>query len=268
MADQAVAQHTITLNYSLSHGPDGVTIRVHHVKAHARRENYQAKLDSDRPGDLVRIKGGADTLIMYPMVQAFSLYQLPLETQRRNHLLQPFQNAGAAADALMSYHPSIPRKQSFHQQKVALTHGSKQLLNYLFPASQLLPESGVVTAGYKEKQPLIIHQPGYSAKGFRAVSAQKWRDSLLLQAKGGASPIKTQLAQPKGNDSEKLLELVDELSVQLKPDQLCFEQAAQSTTLKTEWRGPIEGVVSTQNKTKVRTLIWRRIDGKPKAQGN
>src|SRR5688572_9452074 len=110
LGDQLLAGHNITITYELrakeSKSPLALEAEVTRVQADAKRDTYTAKLDSLRAGDLLRIQGGADTVVMFEMVIPFAFLgkRVTFELDERGRL-RAIQGASEVRKALMELHP-------------------------------------------------------------------------------------------------------------------------------------------------------------------
>jgi len=120
---QVAAAHQMLVTYDVIAKPGDTTTTytatVRHIRAQGRREDYKAKLDSDRVADLRRVHGGADTLVLFDIVVPFALLERPIEVDvKPDGTVAAVRGGDAVRDAMREMLPASPRKSPHHQARI------------------------------------------------------------------------------------------------------------------------------------------------------
>lgn len=267
LGDQIVAGHDVTITYQLeavkSDAPIAFDAKVTRIQANAKRESYTAKLDSARGADLTRIRGGADTLVMYEMVTPFALLErtVRLELDERMHL-RAVDGGDAVREALLELHPPKPRKSAHYKGRASLSLSDEAIAGYLYPAATIIPKEGPLLSGRQEKKEGVtfdlVEYVGAGVEAFRVVARP---DRWLVEHKAAFGPSEAESAVPKlAGAVAKTALLQGDLSmtVELQPADPCFRRAGSSFNDRATWHGMVKEVeVDTERKRTI-TRVWEK----------
>lgn len=267
LGDQIVAGHEVTITYQLeavkSEAPIAFDAKVTRIVADAKRESYSAKLDSRRGGDMVRIRGGADTLVMYEMVTPFAMLDrtVRLNLDRRGHL-RSVEGGDAVRTAFLEIHPPKPRKSSHYQGRAALALSDEAIADYLYPAATIVPKEGPLISGRQEKNEGVtfdlVEYVGAGIEAFRVVARP---DRWLMEHKAGFGPSDAQSAVPKLPNAAAetaLLQGDTSVTVEFEPTNPCFRQAGSAFNDRATWHGMIKEVEANTERKRTITRIWKK----------
>ncbi len=266
LGEQLLAGHEITITYELrarqTEAPLTFEAEVTRIQADARRETYHAKLDSLRAGDLRRIQGGADTIVMYEMVVPFALLgkRLTIALDARGRI-QTLEGGDAVRQAMLALHPPKPRKAPHYVKKVEVALSDDAILGYLLPSAVIVPKDGPLASGRQETMDDqtfdLADYAGRGQEGFRILLRP---DRWLIEQKQAFIPVAEvhSVVPPLPHPlSEVTLEKGDHsVTVDFEPQNPCFKTAGSAFNDQAVWTGPIEDVKTTTERTRSITREW------------
>jgi hypothetical protein len=180
------AAHELRLEYTLTatrapSGLLGLEARVTRVRGKARRDAYDAELDSDRRGDRLRVQGGADTQVLTELVVPFALLDLPLRFNLDASGRRVALEGGEAARArLRAMFPPAPRERPETARRIEEVLGDEALTLLLVPNAALLDGAPVVHRQVREAQ-VETTLLGLAVRGRAAVRPSLKGSDLFLE---------------------------------------------------------------------------------------
>ena len=254
LGDELVAAHQLLVTYDVSakNEPDGgvaYTVKVGHIRTIARREDYVAKLDSDRSRDLRRVHGGADTMVLFDIVVPFALLERPLSvTIAGDGALRAVEGGDAVRAAMLAMSPPKPRADPAHRQRIDALVSDARLAEYVLPMVGLTPAKAPTSKARDDAD--------YAVRELRNVRTRAQGPAVLWELKSVFAPEKD---SPK--DASVVLERGQtQVTVEQQPGRACFRQAGSRHERAERWTGVIEDVEVTRTRTKTRTRLWIRSE--------
>ena len=251
------SQAEITLDYALSLWPDGRgELRVIRVRGKTRRKGYRAELDSARPGDLRRVRGGADTLLAPELVEAFALVPNVLRFELKKPNTIHLRATDAIRELYLNMHPPKPRAQKIHQAKVQHRLSDTALIAWFFPSYRVaLPSQ----TGVHKNENAILERHGLRAVGFQAIRVQPKGPHQIVEFKEGYAPQGGIPGYPasSGGRFEKLAGL-REATIELWRDHPCIHRGGEKLLTQMNWTPSTEGAETRRvDETRIRTWTPR-----------
>lgn len=248
LGDQLAAGHEATVQYDLrtqltATGTLAYVLKVKHVSLNGKREAYQVKLDSSDHGQMVRARGGADTLLMFDAVLYLALLdqELTFEVHPSGKLLR-VKGAVAAREAYLAMHPPKPRKAPHQIARVAVAMSDDNLARRFLPLAALAPAKDklqpLTTSGTKA----AFDFAEYAADSLTAVRVRWVKDQLILEEKRAfaPSPREPKYAPHTGFPKVELRSAKAQATIALDPASPCFVKAATQYSVNRSWTGMLE----------------------------
>ena len=252
---QLSAAHQLVVTYDVFARPHddhatAYTATVRHVRARGRRLEYNTKLDSGRPGDMVRVEGGADTTILFDVVVPFALLDRPLEViVAPDGRLLSVKGGDAVRKRMLALHPPLPRKSPHYQGRVDVLLSDARLAAYLLPMAGLVP-----TGGPAEGQ---RDDADYTAKVLTNTRRRAVGPAVMWEQKQALGEATTSSVPPLAGGTKVALESGQRsTTVEQVPGQACFRQAGASETRKLEWTGVVDKEEVTLPQQRTLTRLW------------
>lgn len=244
---------TSTVDYALlfrAHHPDElVFIRV---QGEAKREDYHTDVDTARPGDLVRIESGSDTLLFPELVQWFALFNQNLVFENPEHALGFSEGSEQARSHYLSMHPAKLRAHPFYAAQAHLVLSDEELIARVAPTlDPSLPDE----FGRYNHRETSLSMYGLQATGFSAARIQKLGANIFIETKAIYEPagsIPDFPAYPHGRFNN--LSGSKQQMFKVKKNDLCWVHAAEQLSTQVDWS--LNGIGYTLNQTRIR--LWNR----------
>ena len=235
--------------------------QVERVAARGRREDTKFDLDSDRPGDVRRVSGGADATIEPEMVAWFALVGVPIRIHldERGHVLR-VEGGDAARTRFLSYHAPVPRKSKHYSQKAQVRLADGDLVARFLPYAGLVYEEGDLTEGREATDEIERVHPDFTVKvmqGRRVRTKGKrifWDELLTFAPSEKPHSVPPLEHGPK----QKYLRGNGRTTVALQAKSPCFLQAARSVRHELVWSGTIRGADVDVERHHTLTRQWRK----------
>lgn len=268
---QLVAGHDAEVRYTLTTkktetGTLAYTLRVDHVRVEGKREAYTVKLDSSDHGNMVRVRGGADTLLLFDAVLYFAFLGRELTFYvGENGNLTKVEGAPAVREAYLAMHPPRPRDDPHQQARVAVALSDEMLARRFLPFAAVAPPTGPL--GPRTEPP--VRGPAdwaeYPADSMRAVRVRWVKDDLVVEEKRAFAPTERESTYPPPSGFPKvaLLSAQDQSTVAISPGTPCFARAARSFDVQRTWRGIVEEDEITTEQKLQGTWMVRPADAPP-----
>ncbi|MBX2811872.1 MAG: hypothetical protein KTR25_08680 [Myxococcales bacterium] len=229
---QPLVKTELSLDYAVIHSsPKLAEIQTIRAQAHAQRKDYRARLDSARPGDMLRIRSGSDTLLFPDMVEGFMLYEHPITVNFDHRTASIVGGTQKIRDSYVNAHPPFPRENPYYITRADYILSDTNLLRRLLPSNFMhVPTSTGTTA----PAAVSLSMEGLKATGERIARAQAWKNGhLLVEIKEQYQPdgvIPNFPPNPHGTLSE--LYVTAHQTFEIIPDDPCAIQAATSRTTR------------------------------------
>lgn len=271
LGDQLAAGHTLTVEYTLKTsitetGTLAYALTVDHVKMTGKREDYALKVDSSDYGQMVRVRGGADTLLMFDGVLYFALVgqKIVFEVGENGNLLR-VQGGAEARAAYLAMHPKKPRSDHHHQAKVAVALSDDALARRFLPFASLAHWQVKLQAQNLPVQKTPIDWAEFPADSMRGARMRWVGDEFVLEEKRAFAPSLRAPKYPaaKGFPKISLRSAQDQTTVGLKKDTPCFTQAATTQEMHRSWTGLLEEAEVTTTQVIKSTWIVRPASAVP-----
>jgi hypothetical protein len=266
LGGQLAAGHEATVTYALAVAPEdgglAYTATVERVTLKGKREDYSAKLDSEVQGDMVRVRGGADTLLMFEGILYFALLQRPLtfHVGPAGHLLR-VEGAEAVREALLTLHPPKPRQDPHQRAQVAVALSDDGLARRLLPFAALAPQQDTLQPAVSAPAEGQTDFAEYPAKHMIGSRIRWLQGKLLLEEKRAFAPSEGPAKYPAraGFPKEALLRGEDDTTVALTPGDPCFSEAAFRFAVTRSWTGVLQDEELTTEQHRSGTWLHRRL---------
>jgi hypothetical protein len=264
---QPFAGHEVRVSYERRAKPvDAMAfvVEVKRVQSSARREGYSAKLDSSLAGDLQRVRGGADTIVMYEMVLPFAFLgkRVSIAVDERGRL-QAVEGGAEIRQAMLDMHPPKPRKDPHYQKKVELTLSDEAIAELLMPGSVAIPKEGPLASGRQDTTEGatfdLVEYAGRGQEGFRiSLRPERW----LIEQKRAFIPVAEVSSRvpplPNPIATVELMKGDRSLTVEYEPKNPCFRRAGSAYNDLAVWSGMIDDVKTTTERKRSITRIWEK----------
>lgn len=257
VGDTLVAGHVIEIAYRVV--TDGVQriLTVERVKSEHRREAYRAKLDSNLPGDLVRVRGGAETSISFEAVAAFALLGQPLRlTLGDNGNVTAIEGGDAVRASMLAMFPPAPRKAPRTKTLIALRLSDSQLLERLWPAGRLLPADGALTTGRRINTDTAEDLGDYQISVAQATMLKRDGRALTLISKRINKPSTRPSAAPPGPANPTELRAGDRVT-RLEVHTDGHSHGTSQDRAEVTWTGKFKGEAGTYLLFVETNRVWR-----------
>ena len=229
------------------------TVKVRHIRAKGRREDYKTKLDSSRSGDMLRVTGGADTTVLFDVVFPFALLDRTIEiVMAPDGTLRKVTGGDDVREAMMQLHPPKPRRSPYYKGRVDALMSDARLAAYL------LPMVGVTAT--TEPHRSARDDADYAVELLTNGRARPVGAAVLWEQKQAFAPSGTSPSAPPLGDDTSLALVSGQraVTVEQQPGRACFRQAGSSETRTERWTGVIEEAPVTVERKQERTRLWVR----------
>ena len=227
------------------------SINVRHIRGRGRRQDYNTKLDSDRAGDLTRVRGGADTTVIFGVVVPFAWLDQTVEVVlAADGALVEVRGADALRKALLDLHPPAPRKSPFYQGRVDTLLDDARIAAFVLPMAGLQVRSEATTERRDDAD--------YAVRLIKNARRRVVGASVLWEEKQAFAPDEeASSVAAKGQGAKiELLRGSRSVSVEEQPDSACFRQAGLKETRNERWTGVLDEDEVTLPLDRVRTRTW------------
>ncbi len=231
------------------------TVQVQHVRGVGRRDTYSVKLDSDRPADLRRVTGGADTTLLFDMVMPFALLGHPVTVVVDNDGGLVSVDGGEAVRAeMLALHPPRPRRSPHHQGRVDTLLSDDRLATYLVPLAGVTPLSEPVSR--------VRDEADYAVQVLTNARAGPAGARYIWEEKQAFGPVDAPSKVPRkaGAATIALAEGRASRTVEQEPGRACFRQAGSSDVRTQRWTGVIDEDEVTLDRKESRIRLWVRSE--------
>ncbi len=271
LGEQLAAGHTLTVEYTLKTsitetGTLAYALTVDHVKMTGKRENFALKIDSSDHGQMVRVRGGADTLLMFDGVLYFALLgqKIVFEIGENGNLLR-VQGGAEARAAYLAMHPKKPRSDPYYQAKVAVALSDDALARRFLPFASLAHWQAKLQPQSLPLRKEAMDWAEYPAESMRG-ARMRWVDGqFVIEEKRAFAPSERtpKYTGPRGFPKIALRSAKDETMVGLAEDTPCFTQAATTQEMHRTWTGMIDEAEVTTTQVIKSTWIVRPASAVP-----
>lgn len=262
LGDQTTAGHEVEVQYDLrtlstQTGTPAYALNVRHVSLNGKREAYAVKLDSNDHGQMVRAKGGADTLLMFDAVLYLALleHELIFEVSPGGKL-RAVHGAPALRETYLAMHPAKPRADPHQIARVAVALSDDALARRFLPFAALAPSQVDLHPQTSAQTKGAMDWAEYPADTLSAVRVRWFKDQMLIEEKRAFAPSAREPKYPphKGYPKVTLRSASGDAIVGLRPDSPCFVRAASHFETARTWTGMLdEEEITTEQKT---TSVW------------
>lgn len=252
---QPHAETQLRLDYVLERvAPGTIQVRVLRARARARQEDYEADLDSARPGDRRRVRGGADTLLAPRVAEGFALLEGLLRFELDGLEVTRIEGGDALRDAFLAMHPPAVRAEPAYVARARDRMADDRLVRWLDPlgAAPIGPEG-------ETSREVELRQLGLRAEGIEKGRLRARGETSILEAKAAFTPSGPDADRPPlpGPRFERLAG-TRERTVELRPGDPCFVRAAESWSTRVDRTDGAADAPRPYDRT--RTRLWRRVD--------
>lgn len=266
LGDQLSAGHEVVARYSLraeaaKGGGLSYLARVEHVHVKGKREAYAVDLDAQDRGDMVRVQGGADTLLLTDAILYFALLDRPVTFEvGLDGRVTKVLGGEAIREAFLALFPPKPRKDPHYQGQVQVRLSDDALVRRLLPFAAIAPAQGGLQPAKTLPAKEEIQRPEYPARALTATRLRVRDGNLLLEEKRALAPTDAEAEVParKGLPEITLQAGQERTTVELTPGDPCFVRAAHQSSVTRRWRGQIEDEAVTTAQKRTSTLLYER----------
>ena len=267
LGDDLVGGHRLAITYALTRVDPGdaafaVEAKVERVELDAKRDDYKVTLDSVRASDRQRIAGGADTLVIYDAVLAFTLIDHPLriELDAEGRFVR-MTGGDAVRASFLAAHPEAPKTSPHYLARLAIAASDVAIARFLVPSAFMLPPQQPLSTydgTPSEVRADLVYGTGRGLTLSRArMDGERW----LLESKLtlGPAPEPSSVPVLSGAPTESISSFERRGTVEHAPGDLCFQKAGMQENLRTEWSGVIDEKERTAPRIVARTLLYERM---------
>lgn len=266
LGDQIVSAYNIAVAYEAKvlpqkEAPFAFEIKLNEIKVKGRRQDYNIVLNSADRGHRIRVRGGADTLILYEAVEYFAMLDLSLTIYLdENGRLIRLEGGQAVRDAMLAMHPPKPQKDPHYIAKVKERLSDENLAARLWPSSTMLPKGVELAPTTKAPEEFDEQLSEFRIQGLTSFRFRAQNEGLLFERKASfrPSPQPSVVPERTGLPEIKLLNGTEDTTLALSRTTPCFSQAGDSLTLIQAWKGAIDDQVVESQQKIVRTLLWTK----------
>lgn len=264
LGDQLAAGHQVDVRFTLTTaltetGTLTYTLAVQHVHLEGKREAYSVKLDSNDHGQMVRVRGGADTLLLFDAVLYFALLgqTVVFEVDEAGRLTE-VRGGDAVRQAYLAMHPPKPREAPHQRARVYVALSDEALARRFLPGAALVPEQGPLSPRTvpPAKGPRDFAE--YAADMMRAARVRWVGEDLVIEEKRAFGPTdrKSAFPGPTGYPKVGLLSGQDQSTVALAADSPCYRRAATKFEFRQTWQGVLqEDEITTEQRREGTWLV-------------
>jgi len=248
LGDQLAAGHQADVRFSLTTGITETgtltyALSVEHVHVEGKREAYSVSLDSDDHGHMVRVRGGADTLLMFDAVLYFALIgqRVVFHVDDAGRLLR-VEGGDEIRARYLALHPPKPREAPHQKARVAVALSDEALARRFLPFAAIAPRRGGLAPRTIPPTRAEHDFAEYAADVMRAARLRWVEGDLVLEEKRAFAPTRRAPTHPgpTGYPKVGLLSGEDQTTVALPPDTPCFARAATTFSTRRTWQGMLE----------------------------
>ena len=266
LGGDAYAGREIEVKYVLrSKAADAIVLEaeVEHVKMTGRLEDMRFDLDTSRPADMQRVRGGADAAVEPETVAFFALLgqKVTIHLDERGRF-QKLVGGDAVRERFLKMHPPRPRKDPYYIALANLRLSDEGIAERFLPYAVHMFDKGPLEEGRKDREELDVYTPDHRAHAVRARRVAAKDKKILFEARWGFIPTEEKNVIPDNPDARVQAFLGGEGSelVSLEAKNPCFLQGAQIRAYQHTWRGLVKGELVTSERRQLRTSLWRKAN--------
>jgi hypothetical protein len=239
--DLPVAAHKLTVSYTLFPAEGGaITLTVRRVELEAKRDDYKVKLDSSDAANMIRVRGGADTLVAFESIIPFAMLDLPLSVKvSPSGRYTEIQGGDAIRKAMLAIHPANTGKDPKNRARVEIELSDQRLLEWLLPPAVFFPSDGPLAPGRRvneernealESGEITVARATLlgTAQGAALMSRTKWQEA----------PAKEPEEPKPGETRTTFIGGEGEATMLLSDPHLGFERAGMKVLRSFDYSGP------------------------------